>query len=406
MVPVLQDERKETMAPPPLDGLRVLDLSDGIAGPFCAKLLGDYGAEVIKVEKPGSGDWTRRRPPFFKGERGLEHSLLFAYLNTSKRSVTLDMDLAFGREAVRRLAQTSDVLVLSDPLKRLDEWFGDREKLRQENPRLVAASIPFFQSDGPYANYKATELNLCAISGLMSLASKDERGHLKAGGYQAQYMAGIQACAMTLFAAYKAKKTGQGCLLESSVIESNAKVHAHMRDYVPGAKRERPAQIQEGSAWQCRDGFITVMLYYYQMATLGELIGAPHIANDASIGTEVNLRDSRHVWEPPLRAWLKTKTAEEAQREGQERHLLFTKVSSTKDVVESEHLNERNFFTEVNHPVMGTAKYPIGPFRLTASPLPQPAPAPALGEANDLVLGDWLGFSEQELAGARSAGFV
>jgi CoA:oxalate CoA-transferase len=378
--------------------MRVLDLSQGIAGPFCTKLLGDYGAEVVKVEPP-QGDWTRRRPPFFKGEPGPEHSLLFAYLNTSKRSVTLDLESAASRRALRGLALRSDVIVTSESLARLDELLGDREALRSENPRLVATAVPYFESNGPYADYKATELILYAMSGLMALASRDERGHLKAGGYQAQYMAGIQACAMTLFAAYQARLSGRGSFLETSVIEANAKVPAHMRDYVPGARRERPQQIQEGTAWQARDGFITVMLYYYQMQTLGELVGAPELAG-AEVGTEVNLRESRHLWEPPLRAWLKTKTAEEAQRQGQERHLLFTKVATTRDVVESGHLQQRDFFAEVEHPLMGRAKYPIGPFRLTASPLPAPRPAPALGSSNELLLDGPAG-GEGSQAGRR-----
>jgi CoA:oxalate CoA-transferase len=236
------------------------------------------------------------------------------------------------------------------------------------------------------------------------MASGDEQGRrLKAGGYQAQYMAGIQACAMTLFAAYKARKTGAGTFVETSLLESCSKVLSSMQDYVPGRSNVGRPMIQEGAALQASDGFITIMLYYYQMEALGKLIGAPDLARDTSIGTEVNLSRSRHVWGPPLDAWLKTKTAAQAQQEGQDNHLLFTKVSNTKDLVESEHLNARDFFHEVDHPVIGRAKYAGGPFQLTGADRSVSGPAPTLGEANDLVLGEWLGLSADERARASGS---
>ena len=387
-----------------LAGLRVLDLSEGVAGPYCTKLLANFGAEVIKIEKPGKGDWSRHRGPFYHDEPGLEKSLLYAYLNTSKRSITLDLASDAGREPFRRLCDTSNVVVLSDPLTRLDELAGGtRELLRHANPSLVVTAVPFFDGAGPYADFKATELTLYALSGLLSMASGDEEGRrLKAGGYQAQYMAGIQSCAMTLFGAYKARKTGEGGFIETSLLESCSRVLSSMQDYVPGRSNVRGPMIQEGAAWQASDGFITIMLYYYQMETLGKLIGAPGLARDPSIGTEVNLSRSRHLWGPPLETWLKTKTAAEAQQEGQDKHLLFTKVSNTKDVVESEHLNAREFFHEVDHPLMGHAKYAGGPFQLTGADRSSSKPAPALGEANDLVLGEWLGLSAD--ARARASG--
>ncbi len=387
----------------PLQGLRVLDLSEGIAGPFCTKLLADYGAEVIKVERPGTGDWTRQRPPFYRGEPGTEHSLLFAYLNTSKRSLTLDLESAAGRDMVYRLAAESDILVLSQPLTFLDSLPGGRQALRTANPKLVVSSVPYYEGEGPYANYKATELTLYAMSGLMSMATGDQRGRLKAGGYQAQYMAGAQICSYTLFAALKARRQGTGSFIEASVAECCARVLAHMQSYVPGQSRERSTPIQEGSTWECGEGSLMIMMYYYQMETLGALIGDPTLKSDTSTGADIGMRENRRVWQDPLRAWLKTKTADEAETEAQREHLLFSKVNNTRDVVESEHLNARNFFVDVFHPVIGPARFPIGSYHLTGNDRNPPQAAPVLGEANDFVLRQRLGLTEADLAHVSSA---
>jgi crotonobetainyl-CoA:carnitine CoA-transferase CaiB-like acyl-CoA transferase len=140
------------------------------------------------------------------------------------------------------------------------------------------------------------------------------------------------------------------------------------------------------------------MLYYYQMGTLGELLGEPNWGKDARFASEKGLRQSREVWQERLGAWLKVHTAAEIQAEGQTRHLLFTKVNDSRDLLESEHFKARNFFTRVTHPVIGSAAYPGAPFRLTGS-LPGPLQAaPALGEANELILRQRLGYAREFLA--------
>jgi len=387
------------MAQGALEGLTVLDLTEGVAGPFCTKLMADQGADVIKVERPRLGDWARQRGPFFQDIPGPERSLLFAYLNTNKRSVTLNLDNAFGREAVRKLVRTADVLVESYAPGYLDERGLAPQTLREENPRLVVTSLSLFDRQGPYARWKGAELNLYAMSGLMSLVGGIGRPPLKAGGYQAQYMAGLQACAYTLFAAYRARTTSEGCWVDTSVVQTGGKILAHIRDQearqATFKEREQERDRQNGVI-PCREGHASVTLYYHMVPALADLLGDPSIAKELRPGSG-SLAENQEELRAAVAERFKTLTADEAQAEGQKRRLLFTKVHSTRDLLESPHLQARGYFVEVNHPEIGRARQSGPPFGFTASPAAPPRAAPKLGEANEEVLCGRLGCSREDL---------
>jgi CoA:oxalate CoA-transferase len=397
------------MSKGPLEGLKVLDLTEGVAGPYCTKLLADFGAEVIKVERPRLGDWARHRGPFFRDQPDPEHSLLFAYLNTNKRSVTLNLDSDVGQQAVRALSQSADILVEGCPPDYLPERDLNPGQLRTSNRRLVVTSIPLFARRGPYGHYRATELNLYAMSGLMSIVGGVGQPPLKAGGYQAQYMAGLQACVFTLFGAYQARTTGEGSWIDTSVLETSAKILEHTGEYtVAGSVAKSPEERRARGNYvhACREGYVTVTLYYFQMQTLANLLGNPSIAHDPRFASEGALRENEEIVRAELETWLQHKTADEAQTEGQNHHLLFTKVNNARDIIEHPHFRARKFFVEVDSPTMGRAEYPGPPFRLTGSPAVSPKAAPALGEANEMVLCDRLGYTRADLAELRATGII
>ena len=223
--------KAEPTATPALAGMRVLDLSRGIAGGYCTRLLAMFGADVTKVERPGDGDPVRAMPPFYSDENGRQESVLFAYLNANKASVELDIQSGDGRTAVLELASTSDVLVEDFETGYLGSLGISPESLRTMNPRLVVTSIPTAPPGSKFHGYRVTELNLYAMSGLMSLVGGRGRPPLKAGGYQAHYMAGAHACALTMFAAYRARRDGVGSHIDTSTVESATKFFTHMSDY-------------------------------------------------------------------------------------------------------------------------------------------------------------------------------
>ena len=392
-----------------LSGLSVLDLTEGIAGPYCTKLLATFGAEVIKVERPHAGDWARHRGPFFEGKPGPGRSVLFAYLNTNKRSISVNLDSAFGQQVIRDLARSADVIVESLPPGYLEERGLAPLRLREMSPSLVVTSMPMFERGSRYAGYRMTELNLYAMSGLMSIVGALGKPPLKAGGYQAQYMAGLHACALTLFAAYRARRGSGGAWLETSSIESCAKIFAHTVDYtMAGTRSERPdvRRDRASSVMPCRDGYMTVTLYYHQISALADLLGNPSLATDPRFADRVAVGEHERELRAEVARWLSTRTADEAQREAQARHLLFTKVHTTRDLFESDHLRARGFFRSAKDPEMGETEFPGPPFHLRESPASPPAAAPALGEANELVLCGRLGIPVSDLGRLRAQGVI
>ncbi len=176
-----------------LEGVSVLDLTHYIAGPYCTKLLADFGADVIKIERPGTGDAARNMGPFYHDEPHIEKSLPFLYLNTNKRSVTLDLKSATGAQILRRLVRDVDVLVESFSPRVMPSLALGYEDLNKINPSLVMVSISNFGQTGPYRDYLATDIIEYALGGLMYVFGYEDRETLKQALYQSQYKAGTTA---------------------------------------------------------------------------------------------------------------------------------------------------------------------------------------------------------------------
>ena len=380
--------KAEPTSAPALAGMRVLDLSRGIAGAYCTRLLAMFGADVIKVERPGVGDPLRAMPPFYSDEDGQQESVLFAYLNANNGSIELDIESGDGRTAVQELASASDVLVEDFETGYLGSLGMSPESLRTLNPRLVVTSIPTAPPGSKFHGYRITELNLYAMSGLMSLVGGRGRPPLKAGGYQAHYMAGAHACALTMFAAYRARRDGVGCHIDASIVESATKFFTHMSDYSSSAEVDEPADERREHAsavMPCLDGHVSVQLYYFQIGAIAELIGKPELADDPRFKTQPAFRDHERALKEEVRAWLATQRGEDAQTKAQSKRVLFTKVNDAKAVVDSTHLRERGFFRQVSVPGVGKVDFPGPPFVLGESPAGQLEAAPALGRDNGQI---------------------
>ena len=213
-----------------LDGIRVLDLGTEVSGPFCAKLLADYGADVIKVELPGNGDPSRRRGPFAGDDPHPEKSIPFLYINTNKRGVTLDTRSATGRGLLEAMLRTADVLVENVPPAQVGEFGLDYAELTRNNPGLVVTSITAFGQSGPYRDYSATDLVNCAFSGLMYHTGDSDREPLRNSLNQSLYVAGANAAVATSAALLHRMATGLGQHVDVSAVECLA---AHLVQPVP-----------------------------------------------------------------------------------------------------------------------------------------------------------------------------
>ena len=184
-----------------MSGLKILDISEGVAGPFCAKLLGDLGADVVKLEKPGSGDSSRSVGPFPDDEFDIERSASFFFFNTSKRSVVLDLESQAGRAQLRTLINRFDIVISDNTETMLDQRGIGFEQLQEWNPAVILTTISGFGSYGPYADYESSHLITCAVGGWAQLCGLPDREPLQAGGAITETLTGSFAAAATLLAA-------------------------------------------------------------------------------------------------------------------------------------------------------------------------------------------------------------
>ncbi len=376
-----------TQSGEPLLGMRVIDLTTDLAGAYCTRLLAVFGAEVIKVERPGTGDPLRAKGPFYDGANGRPESVPFAYLNVNKLSVELDIDAEDGQGAVRQLAVAADLFVHDYPDGRLESRGLSPESLRESNPGLVTVGLPTAPPGSHFNGYKLPELNLYAASGLMSLVGGRGRPPLKAGGFQASYMAGAHACALAMFAAFRARRDGVGCRIDTSTIESATKFFTHMSDYNAAENAEPADERREhaSAVMPCLDGYVSVQLYYFMIGEIAALLGKPELTGDARFTSQAAFHENERVLKEEVRAWLADKKADDVQRQAQARRILFTKVNDAADVLASEHLRARGFFRQLDVPSKGKVDCAGPPFTLSGATNGQFNPAPALGQHNGIL---------------------
>ena len=395
-----------------LEGIKVLDLTHHIAGPYCTKLLADFGAEVIKVEKPGSGDPARRIGPFVQDQPHLEKSLVYLYLNTSKRSVTLNLKSATGRHIIKQLVQEADIVVENFSPRVLPSLGLGFDDLKAVNPRLVMVSISNFGQTGPYRDYKATDIVEYALGGLMYILGSNDREPLKHAYHQAQFKAGVNGASAATIALFHQQLTGEGQWVDISIQEC---ITSGMRDttslytYMGAVRQREPAFTGDihRSPVEVKDGYVVPVSFGgFDWAQVADLLDAPELTEARFATSEARSQNAKELEETLQRSfakWGKRELFHEAHRR---RGLIYGVVQSPQEVVESPQSQERGYFVDIEHPVAGKFAYPGAPFLMTDTPWEARSPAPTLGQHNQEVLCNRLGYSLQELVQLRGAGVV
>ena len=400
-----------------LAALTLLDLSEGIAGAFATKLLADYGATVIKVERPGRGDPTRRHGPFPGGVPHIEKSALFLYLNTNKLSLTLDYENPTGASVLRRILDGCDGIVEDYPSKRRDDLGLGFDEIVRLLPRMVLTRISAFGATGPYAGRPGTNLTAFAAGGQMAMCGDPDREPLLAGGYQAEYQIGLHAYAATLGALSHAAQSEHGQVVDVSGMEAmattlelslsnylyrhrpGADAAAAESPFLAGPPRRGNAQSAAIGLYPCADGYVGVHAMARQMPALLELVGV----DDPDFLTN-RLRRNDEL-SAIMYAWAADVTKKEAYRLAGEHRAPLAFVHDMRDLVESEHLRYRNAIREIDHPEAGALSYPRGPFEIEGAPWRE-GRAPLLGEHNVEVLTEMAGLDLSELVALRAAGVI
>ena len=384
----------------------MLDLSQEVAGPFCGKLLAGLGAEVVKVEPPGSGDPSRSVGPFVRAEPHPEQSAPFLYLNTGKKSITLNFDSATGAALLQSLAREFDILVESFPPGHLDRRGLGYAALARLNPRLIYTSITPFGQTGPYRDYTGSDLVAQAVGALMQTIGLPAREPLKIGGDVALYTTGMSAFSATMLALYVRDAEGYGQQVDVSAMESItvAQIHSsiqHQFGRVP-TRRESPLV-------RARDGWVSPGLERGEREDtwprVCALIGRPELAEDPAFKTREARREHQQALLAILSAWAATHAKEEIYHTLQELRSVAGYVATVEDLLASGQLSARAFFQPLDHPDAGPALYPGAPFRLQGEAWQQTR-APRLGEHNAEVYGSDLGLSREELGRLRGLGVI
>ena len=285
-----------------LQGIRVLEIATGIAGPFCAKMLADYGAEVIKVEPPIGGDLSRSVGPFPEDVPHLEKSALFLHLNTNKKGVTLDLETRDGVGVFKKLSEKCEVLVESFSPGKLASLELGYDALKVLRPDLVMTSVTPFGQTGPHKDYEYTELTIFAMGGAMHREGLPDREPLKYGGEIGQYFAAAAAAAATMTALFAAAMTGVGDWIDISIQECLAG-HPHQigrrTPFVYSGEsdgRRQPRVTAAGGrepyavgTFRCKDGYVSFLPLGPRMwPNLARMIEQPGLVDDERFATTVD----------------------------------------------------------------------------------------------------------------------
>jgi crotonobetainyl-CoA:carnitine CoA-transferase CaiB-like acyl-CoA transferase len=393
----------------PLGGIRVIDLSRILAGPYCTQALADAGADVIKVEEPGKGDDTRRwGPPFVEGE-----STYFLAVNRGKRSLTLNLKHPRGREILFRLLEDADVLVENFRPGTLEKLGVGEDEMRRRCPRLVFASISGYGADGPLGGRPGYDAVIQGEGGLMSVTGTDASGPLKAGASLVDVLSGMTAFQGILLALLRRERTGQGSRVDVSLLESLIAPLAYhntswlLAGQTPARLGNRHPNLAPYETFEAADGHLIVGVGNDGLwRKFCRCLGDEALVADARFATNPervkNAEALREVLVPRLRArplahWLGAFEAE---------GVPCGRVRSIPEALESPQLAARGLLLEVDHPTLGRGRYVGSPIHLDAADRGQKRAPPLLGQHTAEVLHERLGFGEAEILALRRDGVI
>lgn len=375
------------MAETPLHGMRVIDFTSDVAGPYATKLLADFGADVIKVEPP-TGDTSRHSPPFFHNQPHPEGSARFLALNTNKRSIVADLETADGRDFILKLIATASVVVEDFAPGYLAERGLAYEQLDGIRPGVVLTSITPWGQSGPYLGYRQSDITAQAMAGPMLWTGSLEREPLKNAGEFAHYHAGIAAALATAMAYVRQQRAGHGDWIDISIYESQAASRDRSSPYLTThsytgmePRRGHTGMRVASGTRPALDGYVSIMGSRRMPAFL-EMIGCADLLADGRVAGPPHLFPPELIDEMEGRylVWLMQHTKREAVADAQRHRLLSGTVNTIVDVLADPHFQTRGVWETIDHPHTGPVVYPGRPFLMTKSPRPNAGPAPLLGE--------------------------
>jgi formyl-CoA transferase len=394
----------------PLDDVRVVELGQLLAGPFCGQLLGDFGAEVIKVEDPGRGDpmreWGREKP--------YGRSLWWPVVARNKKSVTCDLRTPEGQDLVKRLVAGADVLLENFRPGTLERWSLSPRELHAINPRLVITRVTGFGQTGPYAPRAGYGSIGEAMGGIRHVTGDPDRPPSRAGISLGDSLAATHACVGTLVALHERERSGRGQVVDSAIYEA---VLAMMESLLPewqqaSYQRERTGpvlpNVSPSNVYPTADGE-SILIAANQdsvFARLARVMGRPELAADARFATHGARGEHMAELDALVAAWTAELPAGDLLRALHEGGVPAGRIYTAKDMFADPHFAARQAIVRVPHPEFGELAMQNVVPKLSATPGAVRTAGPELGQHNDEVYGGLLGLTGQELAGLREKGVI
>jgi crotonobetainyl-CoA:carnitine CoA-transferase CaiB-like acyl-CoA transferase len=383
----------------PLDDVRVIDLTRYTAGPFCTRLLGDYGADVIKIESP-DGDPARRLGPFAEDTPGIERSGTFLFVNTNKRSVVLDLKTEEGRAHLLDLVRTADAVVENFAPGTMQSLGIGYEVLSAANPRIVLTSLSNFGQTGPYRDWAGTDLTIYAMGGPMLSSGNIEHEPVHVAGRWAGYHSGYLAALATVLGLHAAQLRGTGEHLDVSMFESyihNVDMRlTQLQGYQYGGRistRSGLSSMVGSGVFPCIDGFVLLTGGLGgRLPALMNMVGCPELLEQPEWQDPAVLTNPARIEEflAYLLPWTLERTKLQIREECEKYGVLGAPFNTIADMLTDPNFVEREFFQTIDHPSTGPIKYPGWHFRLHMDdgPTPPRRRAPLLGEHTEEVLAE------------------
>ncbi|MDR3563122.1 MAG: CoA transferase [Negativicutes bacterium] len=382
-----------------LQGIRVLDLTQFLAGPFCTMILGDLGADIIKIEKPGTGDPARETAININGQ-----SVYFMGLNNSKRSMIMDLKNPRYQQLFLKLAAKADIVVENFAPGTMEKLGLTYEDVKKVNPKIIYTSVSGFGQTGPYHERGALDMIIQAMSGFMSVTGEKGGRPLKAGPSIADIISGLYAAIGTLAALHHRDATGEGQQVDVAMLDSMFSILANpVGNYLATGKVPKPAgnrhQISAPfQPFETTDGEIIIAASTNRaFLDVCEALGRNDLGQDPRYANRKGRIDNVDELADEITKTTKTKTTAELARDCENANVPFATVNTIDKIVQDPQIAARQMLLNMEHPVAGNVKVIGSPLKMSETPALKRRVAPTLGQHTQEVLGEWLGMSEADV---------
>ncbi|RMF60133.1 MAG: CoA transferase [Calditrichaeota bacterium] len=401
--------RNQTTLKGPLEGITVLEHTTALAGPYCAQLLGDLGADVIKIERPGSGDQARGWGPPFIGEV----SAYFLGTNRNKRGMTLNLAHQEGREILHQLVKSADVLIHNVPREKTRRKLGlDAETCCRLNPRLIWASISGFGNTGPYAEKAGYDVIAQGMSGTMAVTGEPDHGPIRFPTPIADLTAGIYTAFAIVAALFAREKTGKGQCIDSALLDAQVSWLANIAsNYLATGEPIRKLgnahpSIVPYQPFPTADDWIMVGAGSESLwERLLDTLGLPELKDDPRFRDNAARLKHRDELIPILEKAFRKAPAREWIQKLEEKGIPVGPINPPEKALEDPHVLEREMIVEIEHPLLGRLRSLGNPMKLSDTPVTYRLPPPLLGEHTEAILKE-LGFDAKTISRLKADGVV